>query len=198
MEDDVPHCLWMQRVVFFLCFGHVKRPRDPSPSVSQAENEVERVPDGQRARWPERQGMFWRKWGARFLFPFFKRHILFVCERFGIARGSPLPRSRWHSANGCLDDGRGGYLCYLGHKTAKIGKLFFFPCYIYIYILYCNTFYLFHCRCVLPILVNIVRTQWDDHGIMVGWLSCLHWSKLDCLTISIETLVFFLQRKKVR
>lgn len=195
MEDDVPHCLWMQRVVFFLCFGHVKRPRDPSPSVSQAENEVERVPDGQRARWPERQGMFWRKWGARFLFPFFKRHILFVCERFGIARGSLcqglggiLQMDAWTMGEAVI------YVIW-ATKQLKLANCFFFHV---IYILYCNTFYLFHCRCVLPILVNIVRTQWDDHGIMVGWLSCLHWSKLDCLTISIETLVFFLQRKKVR
>jgi hypothetical protein len=122
----------MQRVVFFLCFGHVKRPRDPSPSVSQAENEVERVPDGQRARWPERQGMFWRKWGARFLFPFFKRHILFVCERFGIARGSLcqglggiLQMDAWTMGEAVI------YVIW-ATKQLKLANCFFFPCYIYI------------------------------------------------------------------
>lgn len=50
-------------------------------------------------------------------------------------------------------------------KQLKLANCFFFHV-IYIIYIYCNTFYLFHCRCVLPILVNIVRTQWDDHGIM--------------------------------
>ena len=125
--------------------------------MSQAENEVERVPDGQRARWPERQGTFWRRWGARFLFPFFKRHILFVCERFGIARGS-------------LCQGLGGILQmdawtmggYLGHKTAKIGKLCFFFSMFYI-ICFSFTCFIADVYCYY---YNIVTTQWDDHGIM--------------------------------